>query len=653
MRSIILANGSLLVALDGAGQVRDIYFPHVGLEDHVGAGMRHRIGVFVDGSLSWITDAGWRVEVACEEESLRSAITARNDAMGIELSFTDIVYNESPIFLRRIEAHNLTDRFREVKLYLGAEFSMYRSQGGDTGYYDPELPAIIHYKGERVFLISAEVGGAHFTDYAVGLSGIDGKEGTFRDAEDGHLSKNPVEHGTVDSMLSLTLELNAGETKTAHYWLTAGRSVKEAKELHAYLLHKTPEHLLATTGNYWKAWVTKYDWSFHGLSEKHIALFKKSLMLVRAHMDNDGGIIASADSDMLEYGKDTYAYIWPRDAAYSALTLDRAGDPNIAERFFSFCNRVIDEKGYFMHKYLPDGALGSSWHPWIKDGKPQLPIQEDETALVVYALAEHYRHSRDLEFIESLDNPLLEKAAIFMLEYRDPDTKLPLPSYDLWEEKRGVSTYTAASVFGALNAAADIASVLGKTERAEAYRTAATEVQEAIMTHLYDAESGLFLKMKTSHGEDRTIDISSVYGVFAFGVLPVDDPRLVAAFEKTADRLSASSPHTGIARYEHDQYYAVGDRPNPWFITTLWYAEYLIARAKTVDDLQPVIEIFDWVASHALPSGMLSEQLDATSCEQVSVSPLTWSHSGYASAVISYLEKLEKLGVCVACNPVP
>ena len=50
-----------------------------------------------------------------------------------------------------------------------------------------------------------------------------------------------------------------------------------------------------------------------------------------------------------------------------------------------------------MHKYLPDGALGSSWHPWLKDGQVQLPIQEDETALVVWAMYEHYMQSKDLD----------------------------------------------------------------------------------------------------------------------------------------------------------------------------------------------------------------------------------------------------------------
>ena len=53
--------------------------------------------------------------------------------------------------------------------------------------------------------------------------------------------------------------------------------------------------------------------------------------------------------------------------------------------FYSSCQRVITPEGYFYHKYNPDGSPASSWHPWIIKGHKSLPIQEDETALVVWA----------------------------------------------------------------------------------------------------------------------------------------------------------------------------------------------------------------------------------------------------------------------------
>src|SRR3990167_8186730 len=103
MRSIVLSNGELCVALDEKGLVRDIYYPYVGLEDHVRGHYIHRVGVWVDGRMSWLSeDDGWEIGVGCEDAALASAITARNAALGVELTFKDIVYNEKPVFLRRV-----------------------------------------------------------------------------------------------------------------------------------------------------------------------------------------------------------------------------------------------------------------------------------------------------------------------------------------------------------------------------------------------------------------------------------------------------------------------------------------------------------------------------------------------------------------------
>jgi len=650
------------VALDHHGLVRDLYYPHVGLEDHVRGHYIHRIGVWVDGQMSWFSeDSAWTIAIACEEKTLASRITARHPRLGVEIVFKDIVYNEKPVFVRRATITNQGDHKREIKLYFHQQFEIYKAHGGDTAYYDPSSHSVIHYKGQRVFLIAAVLDGEPFHDYATGLAAMAGREGTHRDAEDGMLSQNPIEHGQVDSVIGLYGSYAAGQSRTAYYWLAAAQSIDDVLELNQYIIKKRPEHLLRTASNYWKAWVGAYEWNFYGMTPEQIALFYKSIMYVRAHVDVGGGIIASVDSDMLQHGLDTYAYVWPRDAAYAALALDRAGDTNVAKRFFEFCNKVITRNGYFMHKYLPDTSLGSSWHPWMRNGQLQLPIQEDETALVIYALREHYAHSRDLEFLESIYNPLVEKAADFMVHYRDRETKLPDASYDLWEEKRGTSTFTASAVYGALEAAADLSKILGKGKHETRYRAAAREIQEAILKYLFDEQTGTFVKLFNREGDgfvyDKTIDISSAYGVFSFGVLPVDDPRLRRAFETTVRTLSRGINIGGIARYEEDGYFrvesdAVGD---PWITTTLWYAEYLIANAHTDADFDRVREIFNWVVRYAQPSGILSEQLHPKTGEQVSATPLAWSHASYVSAVLKYLDRIEELGICFhkVCNPVP
>jgi GH15 family glucan-1,4-alpha-glucosidase len=226
----------------------------------------------------------------------------------------------------------------------------------------------------------------------------------------------------------------------------------------------------------------------------------------------------------------------------------------------------------------------------------------------------------------------------------------------LWEEKYGISTFTASTVFGALHAAARFAKILGKEDDVSVYEAQAAIIQRAIIDNLYDKEAKYFYKhINVRDGKieaDRTIDASSFYGLFRFGVLSVDDPLLTEVV-KTAEAM-LENPIGGLARYRDDRYYrVVDDAPgNPWIVTTLWLAEYYIAKAKTAEDFDIVKHKFRWVADRAFPSGILAEQFHPKTGAPLSVAPLTWSHAGYALAVATYLHRLEQLGISPACYPI-
>ena len=651
-KSLVLGNGNILIGLDKFAQVKDFYYPYVGLENQVGGHHIHKIGIWAEGKFSWIDDGSWEIKIDYSFETLVSQIEAINHNLKIKLEFADAVYNETDIFIRQITVYNLGDEQRLIKLFFHQKFEIYESYRGDTAYYDPVKHVIIHYKGRRAFLINMVSDFDSFDDYSIGNFNIEGKEGTFKDAEDGELSKNPIEHGLVDSVIGYSMQLKPLENKRIYYWIAAARLITEAKELNDLCLAKTPQHIIKTTADFWRAWVNKELINFCNLEREIVELFKKSLLIIRTHVDNKGAILASGDSDMLQHGKDNYSYTWPRDGALVAISLDKVGDNNIAKRFFEFCNHVISEDGYFMHKFITDESLGSSWHPWIRDGQVELPIQEDETALVIIALRQHFELSKDLEFIENIYNSLIRKAAEFMVLFRDDQTNLPKPSYDLWEEKFGVHTFTAAAVYAALISAAEFADMLSKFDEAVIYKQTADQMKEAILRCLYNDQEGYFYKMATfekdSIKNDKTVDSSSAYGIFKFNVIGIDDERLAKAFEKMEKELMVKTPVGGLARYNGDNYYRVSqDLPgNPWFITSLWLAQYKIAKAKSEEELKPAVGWLKWVFSNALLSGILSEQLNPFTGEQVSAAPLTWSQSEFVSTVLQYLKRLQDFGLC-------
>jgi oligosaccharide amylase len=651
-RAVTVGNGSLLVGLDYRGQVRDLYYPFVGESNHVSGASGnfvHRIGVYVDGMMSWFDQPDWSITIGADDHTGVGSMVAINERLQITVVSKDAVHNEQNVFLRNFTVTNDSDRARVIKLFLAQQFRISESRRGDTAFYDPRVKAIVHYKGKVALLVNAYVGDKQFTDYNIGLFGIEGKEGTYLDAMDGVLERNPIEHGSVDSVIGLTADLVARSSVEMDYWVVCGENIPEVHTLDAYVLEESPRRLINATEAYWQAWLEKEDRDLSILSAPLRTLFNRSLITMRVHADNHGGVIASSDTDMLHHGRDTYSYVWPRDAANVALALDVTGYHDATKRLYTFLSECAEPGGYLMHKYRTDGVLGSSWHPWMQNGKPRLPIQEDETASSIFMLWQHYEKTRDLEFIESLYNPFIEPAARFMCEYIESSTGLPQASYDLWEEKYGTSTYTAASVYGGLMAASRFAMVLGKDDDARTYQAVAQRLQSAIAHVLYDEEMQMFVK-HVLHTEDeliydRTVDTSSFYGLILFEVFDIDDPKIIASAKTVDARLQVQSNSKGYVRYENDAYYRMRDAgtPNPWVITTLWMAQYHIRKARTLKELKPALELLEWTCSHATQGGVLAEQMHPTTREHLSTAPLVWSHAEYVLAVDAYLNKISEL----------
>ena len=77
--------------------------------------------------------------------------------------------------------------------------------------------------------------------------------------------------------------------------------------------------------------------------------------------------------------------------------------------------------------------------------------------------------------------------ANFLTDFRDPSTGLPLPSQDLWEERQGIHAFTVATVWRALQDAADFTALFSEPELTRRYRDAAAEIKRGVETYLYDA----------------------------------------------------------------------------------------------------------------------------------------------------------------------
>ncbi len=652
-RDLPLGNGTLLVNFDSAYNLRDIYFPHVGQENHTDGHVNH-VGFWVAGRFVWLDDAGWERTLVYEDETLVTNVQLHHPDLELTVRFTDAVDFDRPVLIRQIAVTNDASDDREIRVFCHYDWHIEQVEGANTVYYRPDDGGLIAYKDHRYFLASGSVGDYIGIDsWATGYKEFNGMQGTWRDAEDGELGRYPIAQGSVDSTLALHLgTIAAGATATAFHWLAVGLHYQDVRDLHRLIVKRGPASFVERTRNYWRLWVNKPAITCD-LPQPMFALYKRSLLTVATQMDHDGAIIAATDGDVWAFSRDSYAYMWPRDGALVANALSHSGYGESTRAFFNFCLHLISDDGYLLHKYTPSGALGSSWHPWSDEaGNPQLPIQEDETALVVYSLWQHYSLFKDVEFIKPLYAPLIKAAAEFMVRFREPHTKLPAESWDLWEERRGIHAYTVAAVYAGLRAAANFAAEFGEAEFAARYQAAAEEIRDATRAYLWDEQSKRFLRRinvddQGAITKDMVMDMA-ITALYQFGMLPVDDPQLAQTMDALLDRLHVKTSVGGYARYENDYYHQVSQDiaevpGNPWFICSCWAAQYLIARATTSDELHAALPLLQWVVDRALPSGILAEQVNPYTDAPLSVSPLTWSHAEYIATLRWYIGKHRRL----------
>ena len=665
-----VGNGNLLIDFDSQYNIRDIYYPHVGKANHSRKGIS-RTGIWVNGEFSWLSSSQWDKKIGYASDTLATEVVAVNKELGLQLVFTDVVDFHRDVFLRRINVLNLTNKTLKIRLFFHYDFYFWDVGRGDSIQYDSFQEALVAYKDDCYFLMNASWGEAvGITGWSTGHKDELGAGGCWTDAEDGVLERISVSFGSVDGIISVeSPSIPPGESSDAYTWLAAARNPEDVRILNFEVCRRGPQVLITRTMNYWRAWVNKEDENFCELSEEVVHQYKRSLLVLRTQIDNGGGIIASSDGSLSElvHGMESYAYVWPRDGALIASALDKAGYAFIANAFYDFCKDVINigstqyqdvfqEKSYMLHKYTPDRLVGASWIPMVdEEGKQQLPIQEDETAVIPYVLWQHYLKFRDIEAIKPLFRSLVIETANFMVDHREKNTGLPAPSFDLWEEGSGIYSYTVAAVWAGLTAAANFADLFGELEDATRYRSAAAQIKQACVSHLYDSTEGRFLKgVSVQEDGKKKYDFSvdaSLYGLWYFGMFEPDDPRIKRTMQAVLDKLTCQTPIGGIARYEGDQYYwdtaLEVDRKkvpgNPWFICTLWTAQYRIATAKTLEELKSAEEILKWVCEKALPSGVMAEQIHPLTGEPRSVSPLTWSHATYVAAVHEFLEKYQSL----------
>src|ERR1700680_2736485 len=301
-RDLPLGNGRLLLNFDKNYNVRDIYWPHVGQELHTAGDISHT-GVWVEGRFAWFDSPDWQREMIYEAETLVTYVTLSHPALQLHMVVRDCVDFNRPLFLRQVSITNLADHPREVRLFFHYDWHIWDAADANTVFYDPARKALVAYKQQAYFLMNGQIGEGPnaqigISSWATGKKETGGSEGTWRDAEDGELGRNPIAQGSVDGTIALHARgVGAGEQVTFHHWLAIAETYGEVHALDDLVRERGPSTFISRTLDYWRLWINKEPIDTADLDDRLLEQYKASLLIIRTQIDNTGAILGANDTD--------------------------------------------------------------------------------------------------------------------------------------------------------------------------------------------------------------------------------------------------------------------------------------------------------------------------------------------------------------------
>ncbi len=409
--------------------------------------------------------------------------------------------------------------------------------------------------------------------------------------------------------------------------------------------HQPADALEATT-RWWDEWCSKlaYDGPYRREVER------SALALKLCCYEPTGAIVAAVTTSLPEspVGGRTwdYRYTWLRDSAFVLYALDELGAVEEAEGFFNFLRRVcrrVDAAhlqimfGLHGERDVPERVLehlrGYRGIGPVRTGNGAAgQFQMDVYGEVIDAV---YIWSRRHEVPEGLWHAIHTLVGWIAAHWRDPD-------YSIWEPRHQPRHHTFSKVMAwvALDRAARMAKKRDATADHDAWCREAELVHADVLAHAWDAERETFVQV---YGEPQLDAALLVIPKVRF--LPRSDPRVKSTLAAIRRELGTQVEEL-VYRYRSSD--GLEGDEGAFTICCFWVVQNL----ALTGDMETAERLFRNLLRRAEPLGLLAEEIDPATGEQLGNYPQGLSHAALINTAI-ILEKVRATGGRVSVAIVP
>ena len=396
------------------------------------------------------------------------------------------------------------------------------------------------------------------------------------------------------------------------------------------------DRLLDSTTRFWS------DWAHHCGEDRcvfrgpwHDYVVRSSLVLKLLTHPETGAIAAAPTTSLPEVIGGVrnwdYRFAWIRDASFTVQSLYSLGHVAEALQYFrwlkSLCREFQDRDDH-LHMQVMYGLHGEqdleeSILDHLSGYRDSAPVRVGNAAAeqlqldvygeLVNAFYETRRYGEDIthddwDFVRKIVNTA----------YQTWNTE----DSGIWEVRGGPRHFTHSKLmcWVALDRSIKLADKYGFEAPLDDWKKTRQEIREAILKRGFNEKLNSFVQSFDS----KVLDATSLL-IPVMGFLPPDDPRVEGTLRATLEHLTSDGL---VYRYLGDD--GLPGQEGAFVLCTFWLVDALVLAGE----LQKAEELLLGLLDHISPLGLLAEEMDPLSGQQMGNFPQAFSHIGLMNSAL-------------------